>query len=134
MFIFVAIVAIAISGFVAFSFYKAGMFKLTASSETMLAAGFGWIEKLPLSTVRLIALVELLGVVGLVLAPIGYFAGFEWSIWFAVAAAAGLALTMIVATILHQVRGESKYTAKMTLKLLAASTLSAVSWAILPFV
>ena len=132
--IIVIIIAAAASAYTAFSFFKAGKFKLTASKETMLQAGFGWLEKLPVSAARVIALLELAGAAGLVLAPIAYFAGFEWAIWFAVAAGAGLALTMIVATILHQVRGESKYTAKMTLKLLAVSVISAAGWAILPLV
>lgn len=132
--IIVIIIAAAASAYTAFSFFKAGKFKLTASKETMLQAGFGWLEKLPVSAARVIALLELAAAAGLVLAPIAYFAGFEWAIWFAVASGAGLALTMIVATILHQVRGESKYTAKMTLKLLAVSVISAAGWAILPLV
>lgn len=134
MFIFVAIVAIAVSAYSAYSFYKASMFKLTASSETMLAAGYGWIEKFPLWVVRLIAIIELVAVVGLIVSPIAYFAGVEWAIWFAVAAAAGLALTMLVAFLMHAARGELKYTAKTNLTLLAGSALSAVSWSILPFV
>lgn len=127
-------VAIAASAYTAFAFYKAGKFKLTASKETMLQAGFGWLEKQPVATARVIALLELAGALGLIVAPIGYFLGYAWAIWFAVAAGAGLALTMVAATVLHQVRGESKYTAKMTLKLLAVSAISAVSWAILPLI
>jgi len=127
-------IAIASSGYAAFSFYKAGKFKLTASKETMLQAGFGWLEKLPVSAARTIGLLEILGAIGVVVAPIAYFLGYTWALWIAVAAAAGLALTMVAATILHQVRGESKYTAKMTLTLLAITAVSAVSWAILPLV
>ena len=127
-------VAIAASAYTALAFYKAGKFKLTASKETMLQAGFGWLEKQPVATARIIALLELAGVLGLIVAPIGYFLGYTWAIWFAVAAGAGLALTMVAATVLHQVRGESKYTAKMTLKLFAVSAISAVSWAILPLI
>jgi hypothetical protein len=132
--IIVVIIASAASAFTAFSFYKAGKFKLTASKETMLQAGFGWLEKFPVSAARIIAVLELLGALGLIVAPIAYFVGLTWTIWFAVAAGAGLALTMIVATILHQVRGESKYTAKMTLSLLAVSAISAAGWAILPLI
>lgn len=116
------------SVFAAYSFFKAGKFKLTASKETMLQAGFGWLEKLPVSVARLIAALELLGAIGVVAAPIGYYLGFEWSIWFAVAAATGLSLTMVAATLVHVVRGEGKYTNKMTLSLLAVALVAAVSW------
>lgn len=132
--IIVIAIAAAASAYTAYSFFKAGQFKLTASKETMLQAGFGWLEKLPVSAARVIALLELAGAAGLVLAPIGFFVGFDWAIWFAVAAGTGLALTMIVATILHQVRGESKYTAKMTLSLLGVSAISAAGWAILTLI
>jgi hypothetical protein len=121
--------AVAVSAYTAFSFYKAGKFKLTASKETMLQAGFGWLEKQPVVTARIIALLELAGAAALVLAPVAYFLGVSWAIWLAVAAGIGLALTMVAATILHQVRGESQYTAKMTLALLAVSLASAGSWA-----
>lgn len=115
--------------FAAYSFFKAGKFKVTASKETMLQAGFGWLEKQPVGTARVIGLLELLGAIGVVVAPIGYYLGFEWSIWFAVAAATGLALVMVAATLLHMVRGEGKYTNKMTLSLLAVSLVAAISWA-----
>lgn len=130
----VIIAAAAVSLFTAYKFFGAGKFKLTASKEVMLQAGFGWLEKLPVSVARLIAVLELLAVVGLVAAPIAYFAGFEWAIWFAVAAGAGLALTMVGAIWLHAARKESQYTLKMNLQLLAVSTLSAVLWAILPLI
>lgn len=126
--IFWIIAGAASSLFAAYSFFKAAKFKLTASKETMLQAGFGWMEKQPVGTARLIATLELLGAVGVVVAPIAYFLGLEWAIWFAVAAATGLGLTMVAATLLHMVRGEGKYTNKMTLSLLAVSIVSAVSW------
>lgn len=127
-------IAIAASGYTAFSFYKAGKFKLTATKETMLQAGFGWLEKQPVATARIIAILELLGALGLIVAPIAYFLGLTWAIWFAVAAGAGLALTMVAAAVLHQVRKESQYTWKMTLKLFAVSAISAAAWAVLPLI
>ena len=127
-------IAIAASGYTAFSFYKAGKFKLTATKETMLQAGFGWLEKQPVATARIIAILELLGALGLIVAPIAYFMGLTWAIWFAVAAGAGLALTMVAAAVLHQVRKESQYTWKMTLKLFAVSAISAAAWAVLPLI
>jgi hypothetical protein len=132
--IFVIIVAAAVSLYTAYKFFEAAKFKLTASKEVMLQAGFGWLEKLPVSVARLIAALELLAVVGLVAAPIAYFAGFEWAIWFAVAAGVGLVLTMIAAIWLHAARKESQYTLKMNLQLLAVSALSAGLWALLPLI
>jgi len=127
----VIVFGFAISAFTAFSFYKAGAFKLKSSKETMLSAGFGWLEKLPVSVAKTIGLLEILGAAGLILAPIGYLIGFEWAIWFAVAAGIGLALTMVGAIIVHAQRGESKFTLKMNLRLLLVSLLSAGAWVLL---
>lgn len=124
----VIVLGFAISAFTAFGFYKAGSFKLKSSKETMLAAGFGWLEKLPVSVAKTIGLLEILGSAGLILAPIGYLVGFEWAIWFAVAAGIGLALTMVGAIIVHAQRGETKFTLKMNLQLLLVSLLSAGFW------
>jgi hypothetical protein len=124
----VIVFGFAISAFTAFSFYMAGSFKLKSSKETMLAAGFGWLEKLPVSVAKTIGLLEILGAAGLILAPIGYLIGFEWAIWFALAAGIGLALTMVGAIIVHAQRGEAKFTLKMNLQLLLVSLLSAGAW------
>ena len=124
----VIVIGFAISAFTAFSFYKAGSFKLKSSKETMLAAGFGWLEKLPVSFAKTIGLLEILGAAGLILAPIGYLVGLEWAIWFAVAAGVGLVLTMVGAIIVHAQRGESKFTLKMNLQLLLVALLSAGAW------
>ena len=121
--IVLAIAALAVSAFVAFGFFKAGKFKATASRETMLQAGFGWIQKLPTGVVRLIAWLELAGAAGIVLAPLAaYFVpGFAWAALLGQLAAAGLALTMVVAALMHIARGEFKYTWKMNLSLLGMS-------------
>jgi 4-hydroxybenzoate polyprenyltransferase len=132
--ILIIVLAAAASLFTAFAFFKAGKFKAFSSKETLLQAGFGWVEKTPFAVVRLIAWLELLGAAGLVLAPIGYFLGFGWAIWFAVAAGAGLALTMVGAIILHAKRGEAKYTLKMNMNLLLVSLAAALLWAYLPLV
>ena len=124
----VIVIGFAISAFTAFSFYKAGSFKLKSSKETMLAAGFGWLEKLPVSVAKTIGLLEILGAAGLILVPIGYLVGREWAIWFAVAAGVGLVLTMAGAIIVHAQRGESKFTLKMNLQLLLVALLSAGAW------
>jgi hypothetical protein len=132
--ILIIIAAYAVSAFTAYSFFKAAKFKATASKETMLKAGFGWLEKLPVSVARGIAYLELLGAAGLLIAPIGYLLGYEWAIWFAVAAGFGLALTMVGAIWLHAVRKESQYTLKMNLQLLSVSVMSASFWAILALI
>jgi len=85
-------------------------------------------EKLPESAGKLIGALELLGSLGLVAGVTGYFLGFPWAIWFAIAAAVGLAVTMVGAISVHAVRRETKASIKMTAPLLLASTLSAVGW------
>lgn len=127
----VIIIGFALSGYTAFSFYKAGSFKLKSTKEQMLQAGFGWLEKLNVGVAKAIGLLEILGGAGLILAPIGYLLGFSWAIWFAVAAGIGLALTMVGAIGVHGARGETKYTIKMTGSLLGFSMLSAGAWSIL---
>ncbi len=126
--IFIIIAGFAVSAFTAFAFFKAGKFKATSSKETLLQAGFGWIEKIPFGVVRLIAWLEILGAIGVVVAPFGYLLGYAWAIWFAIAAAVGLALTMVGAIWVHAARGETKYTLKMNLNLLVASLVTAGSW------
>lgn len=111
--IFFAIAALAVSVFSARGFYKAGSFKSKATKETLLGAGMGWIEKIPFGLVRVIAWLEILGAIGVVVAPAGaYVTGFVWAQWVGIAAGSGLALTMVVAFIMHLVRGEAKYTWK----------------------
>jgi hypothetical protein len=129
--IFIIAAGFLVSGFTAFAFFKAGTFKLKSTKDQMLAAGFGWLEKLDVSVAKTIGLLEILGSVGLILAPIGYLLGFTWAIWFAIAAGIGLVLTMIGAIIVHARRGESKYTLKMNLRLLGVAALAAGIWAFL---
>ena len=125
--IVLAIAALAVSVFTAFGFYKAGSFKAKANKETLLGAGFGWVAKIPFGLVKLIAWLEILGAIGVVVAPIGaYVTGFAWSQAVGIAAGAGLALTMVVAFIVHVARGEAKYTWKNNLGLFAAATVAAV--------
>ena len=120
------IAAWALALFVSYSFFKAGKFKLTATREAMLGAGFGWIEKLPTGAVRLIAILELAGAAGIILAPAAdQVLGLTWAGIFGILAAAGLALTMLVAGIMHIVRGEFKYTYKANVSLFAFSAVLA---------
>lgn len=123
--IVLAIAAVAVSVFSAISFYKAGTFKAKATKEILVGAGMGWVEKTPMGVVRVIAWLEILGAIGVVVAPIGaYLTGLVWSQWVGVAAGAGLALTMAVAFAMHAARGEAKYTWKMNLKLFLAAAIA----------
>jgi hypothetical protein len=125
--IVLAIAALAVSIFAARGFYKAGSFKAKANKETLLGAGMGWVAKVPFGLVKLIAWLEILGAIGIVLAPIGaYLTGFQWAKLVGVAAGAGLSLTMVVAFIMHVARGEAKYTWKMNLGLFAAALAATV--------
>lgn len=114
---------------------KAGLWKLTSPIESLATAGLAWVKEIPAFVVRLIALLEIAGVVGIILAPAAdQFLGFTWAAIWGVLAAAGLALTMVAAAIMHIVRGEFKYTWKSNLSLFAyAAILTAVLIA-LPYV
>lgn len=121
------IVAWALTAFLAVTYFKAGSFKLTAPMQTLADAGMGWTAKAGRGTVRTIALLELLGAAGIILAPIASeFLGFGWAQAWGVAAAVGLVLVMVVAMIMHGARGETKYTIKINLMLLGASVIVAV--------
>jgi len=120
--IFAVVVAWALTIFLAGVFLKAGRFKLTAPIDTLVGAGMAWAAQIPAGLVRLIAALELLGAAGIILAPIASeFLGFGWAQPWGVAAAAGLALTMIVGAIMHIVRGEFKYTWKINSAVIVAS-------------
>jgi hypothetical protein len=77
--------------------------------------------------IRTIGFLEVIGAIGVVVAPlVALIPGFQWSQYFGVAAGLGLALTMLVAAIMHGARGELKYTAKNNFSLLAFSLLAAI--------
>jgi hypothetical protein len=111
---------------------KAGLWKLTSPIDALVAAGLAWVKEIPTFLVRLIALLEILGVAGIILAPAAsQFLGFAWAAIWGVLAAAGLVLTMLVAAIMHIARGEFKYTWKNNVSLFAfAAALTAVLMAL----
>ena len=110
------------------TFWKAGNFKLKGDKPAFAAAQFGWAEKTPLGAIRVLGLLEVLGAVGVVVAPIAaIITGSDIVKYLGVAAAAGLVLVMLAAMILHQARGESKYTFKMNFKLLLPAAIAAVA-------
>ena len=134
MFYVLAIAGWALTAFVAMTFFKAGKFKLTAPIETLVGAGMTWAKQIPAPLVRLIALLEVVGAVGLVVAQVAFEVGvlanieaFLFAQIWAVAAAIGLALTMGVALVMHIARKEIKYTWKINVAVtLAASALAVV--------
>lgn len=132
--IVLAVAAFAVSAFSAFSFFKAGKFKAFSDRDTLLGAGFGWIEPIPFGLVRLIAWLEILGAIGIVAAPLAawFVPGFEWAKWVGVAAAAGLALTMVVAALVHIARKEFAYTWKMNVSLFAVAAIAGVVQVFVP--
>jgi len=139
MFYALAVAGWALTVFVARVFFKAGKFKLTASIETLVGAGMTWAKQIPKGLVRLIALLEVVGAIGVVVAQAGYEVGvianipaFFFAQYFAVAAAAGLALTMAVALVMHIVRKEIKYTWKINVAVTLAASALAVVLAFLP--
>ncbi|NLE82392.1 MAG: DoxX family protein [Rhodococcus sp.] len=87
----------------AVGFAAAGAMKLAQSKDKLAASGMGWVENFSPSAVKAIGAVEILGAVGLVLpaavgvAPI-----------LVPLAAAGLALVMVGAIIVHARRGEAQ--------------------------
>lgn len=139
LFAVLAVAAWALTVFVSLVFFKAGKFKLTAPIETIVAAGIGWAKDAPKAIVRLVALIELVGVFGLIIAQAGFEVGvlanvpaFLFAQAWAVAAALGLALTMSVALVLHIARKEIKYTWKINTQVIAAASVLAVLLAYLP--
>jgi hypothetical protein len=121
------VVAWLLTAFLAFTYFKAGSFKLTAPIDKLAEAGMAWTKQIPSGLVRTIAFLELLGAAGIVLAPAASeFLGWGWALVWGVLAAYGLTLTMLVAAIMHVVRGEFKYTFKINIALIIASTALAV--------
>ena len=124
--IILAVAAIVFSALTAVTYWKAGTFKAKASEEVLLGAGMAWVKG-RLGLTRVIAWLEILGAIGIIAGPVGaWVTNFEWSKWTGVAAAAGLTLTMIVAFLMHAIRGEAKYTWKMNFKIIVIAAIATV--------
>lgn len=131
--IFITVAALAVSSFVAYAFVKAGVDKLRTSDADLLKRGWGWVEKFPKGSTKFIGLAELLGGLGVILAPIAVTVfNFDWALPLGIAAGAGLSLVMVLANLTHIVRKEFKYTYKSGLMLLAATVLATVLLAFYP--
>jgi len=90
-----------VSGVLAVAFLAAGALKLTQPKEALVAKGQGYAQDLTPATLKGIGLAEVLGAVGLIL---------PWALDVAPVltplAAAGLALTMAGAVVVHLRRGD----------------------------
>ena len=133
MTILITAVALTACSFVSFAFVKAGLDKLRTSEADLLKRGWGWVEKLPLGTAKFIGLSELLGGLGVILAPIAVSVfNFDWALPLGVTAGAGLVIVMFLANLAHIVRKEFKYTYKSGLMLLAATAIATALLAVYP--
>jgi hypothetical protein len=125
--LFITVAALAVSLYVAYAFVKAGLDKLRTSDADLLKRGWGWVEKFPKGSTKFIGLAELLGGLGVILAPVAVTVfNFDWALPLGIAAGAGLTLVMVLANLTHIVRKEFKYTYKTGLMLLAATVLATV--------
>lgn len=133
--IFITIATLVVSSYVAFAFIKAGLDKLRTSDADLLKRGWGWVEKFPKGSTKFIGLAELLGGLGVILAPVAVTAfNFDWALPIGIAAGAGLILVMVLANLTHIVRKEFKYTYKSGLMLFAATIVATVLLSFYPTV
>ena len=95
----------------------------------MSAIGVSTSSFFPLSLEDSFRLASESGAAGVVLAPLAAFfiPALAWALWVGVAAAAGLALTMVVAAIIHISRKEFAYTWKANLSLFAVALATGVA-------
>jgi len=127
------IVSLAFSGFTAYAFIKAGLHKLQTPAAKLLEGGWGWVEKAPKGSTKFIGLAELLGGLGVILAPVAITVfNFGWAQIWGVLAGAGLTVIMVLANIVHIARKEFKYTYKAGLMLLAVSLVTTILLAFYP--
>jgi len=109
-----------IAGLLAAAFAAAGLMKLAQPKAKLAESGMAWTEDFTESQVKLIGLVEVLGALGLILP-----AALDIAPILTPIAAAGLALTMLGATVVHARRGE-KSSIPVTLVLAALSAFVAI--------
>ena len=129
----IIIATLVVAGFTSFAFTKAGIDKLRTSDEKLIERGWGWVKSSPKGTAKFIGLAELLGGLGVILAPVAVTVfKFNWALPLGIAAAAGLATIMVLANLVHIVRKEFKYTYKAGLMMLAVTVIATVLLAIYP--
>jgi uncharacterized membrane protein YphA (DoxX/SURF4 family) len=105
-----------VAGLLAVAFLAAGAMKLAQPKAKLAESGMAWTEDFSDTQVKLIGLVEVLGAIGLILP-----AALDIAPILTPIAAAGLALTMLGATVVHARRREkSNITVTLVLAALAA--------------
>ena len=92
-----------VAGLLAVAFLGAGLMKLTKPKEDLAASGMAWTEDFSQGQVRAIGVVEVLGALGLILPAVTGIATVLTPL-----AAAGLAVTMLIAATVHVRRHEPK--------------------------
>ncbi len=109
-----------IAGVLAAAFAAAGLMKLAQPKAKLAASGMAWTEDFSAPQVKGIGTVEVLGAIGLILpAALGI------APTLSALAAAGLAVTMLLATAVHARRGE-KSNIPVTLALAALAAFVAI--------
>jgi hypothetical protein len=91
-----------VAGLLALFYLYGGGIKVIRSKD-QLRPMMGWVDSMPMSLVRTIGVLEVLGAIGLILPPL---TGIAPAL--AVAAAIGLVLVQIGGTYVHLSRGEAK--------------------------
>jgi DoxX-like family len=92
-----------LGGVLALTYLAAGGMKLSRPKEKLATSGMGWTEDFSPAGVKGIAIVELLGAVGLILPPLTHIAPILGPI-----AAVGLVIVQVLAGITHARRNETK--------------------------
>jgi len=129
----IIVAALVVAGFTSYAFTKAGIDKLKTSDADLLARGWGWVKSTPKGTTKFIGLAELLGGLGVILAPVAVTVfKFNWALPLGIAAGIGLVTIMALANLVHIVRKEFKYTYKQGLMMLAVTVLATVLLSIYP--
>jgi DoxX-like family len=90
-----------VAGIAALAFLATGLMKLIRPVDVLQTSGMGWVEDLQAPSVKLIALAEVLGAIGLILPPLTGIAPILSPI-----AAICLAIIMIGAAVVHIRRHE----------------------------
>lgn len=90
-------------GILAAMFAMAGIMKSTQPIDKLMKSGLNWVERFPLTTVRIIGLSELLGAIGLILPLALNVAPILTPI-----SAVGLSVIMILAAVHHLKHKENK--------------------------
>lgn len=113
----------AVAGLLALFYAYAGAVKVIRSRER-LRPMMAWVDRMPLSAVRALGVVEVLGAAGLILPPLTGVAP-----WLALAAAVGFVLLQIGAIAVHLTGEDRQVSLNIGLVALAAATVwLATTW------